>query len=210
VSEYLESKIRFVRQVIESDIAVGYEDIALILCTTISAAAASRWPGRDIDRKRFIELLVLHSPRSIDVTRVSVAALINKGFVNESDTPYSADNTRIFRDEEIDPLLPDAVNEYAGIPLRRLKKCTYAALVYDWIRCAYAHEYRANEFVIHVPASRRPARVSYIGRLHGTGIRRMAYFDLESLIDLASHHAANEAESPAPYPAEWWVESAAV
>ena len=200
MSKYLEGKIRLVNELIDSNVRVGYEDLVLILCTVLSACASGRWPGPRIDRKRFVELLIEHSPPDLHTSWISVPALVNKNLVRESDTPYARDNTRIFRDEEIDLCLPDAVKVYPRIDPRNLKRCSYAALIYDWLRCSYAHEYRADEHITQVAASRHSARVSYIGRRHGNGIRRMASFHLGYLISLAQHHATNELIHPRSRP----------
>lgn len=212
MSKFLEDKIRLVRELIESDIRVGYEDLALILCAVISACAAGRWPEPRIDRKRFVELLVTHSPADARTSWVSLAALINKHFVSEADTPFARDETRIFRDEEIDLTLGDAAKAYPHLTIRDLKKCSYANLIYEWLRCGYAHQYGPDEHVTQVAASRRDARVSYIGRRHGSGIRRMTSFHLDYLTTLAEHHAVNDAErlSPQPLPATWWIDSDAL
>ena len=141
---FLEDRIRLVKELLHSDIDVAYGDLVLVLSAVISSCASQRWPGRGIDRRRFIELLVRCSPPDAHTTWVCVPALINAGLVAEADTPYGpGENTRIFRDHEIDLELPVAQSTYANVPLVDLKRCTYAVLIYEWLRCGYAHDLRS-------------------------------------------------------------------
>lgn len=204
--DFLLGRVRLVRELMESEIDVHYADLALILCSVISASSAVRWPGRGIDRCRFVELLACRSPTDAHAAWVSVPALINRELVSEADTPYKGNETRIFRDEEIDLQIADAQRQYPSLTLRYLKGCTYASLIYEWLRCGYAHGYWHDENVTHVPASRHKARISYIGRSIGNGTRRMVSFHLDYLIELAEYHAANVPDKPESHPANWWLE----
>ena len=206
MKDFLQDRVRLVRELIESEIDVHYADIALILCSVISACSAIRWPGRGIDRRRFGELLACRSPTDAHAAWVSVPALINRGLVSEVDTPYKGNETRIFRDEDIDLEIADAQEQYPGVTVCDLKRCTYANLIYEWLRCGYAHGYWHDENVTHAPASQHDARVSYIGRNVGNGTRRMVSFHPDYLIGLAEYHAANVPNSPESHPATWWLE----
>lgn len=206
---FLEDRIRLVRELVDSDISVAYGDLVLILSAVMSSCAAARWPGNGIDRRRFVELLVKLSPSDAHTNWVCVPALINLNLVAEADTPYGrGENTRIFRDHEIDLDLTVAQSTYSTVSLRDLKRCTYAVLIYEWLRCGYAHEYCPHENITHVPPSRYNARLSYIGRLMPEGISRMVSFHLDYLIELAQFHAANCPERPDPRPREWWIDVA--
>jgi hypothetical protein len=175
----------------------------------MSACAARRWHGSNIDRRRFIELLANHSPAEANTSWVSIAALVNKNFIDEADTPFAHGQTRIFRDDEIDLPLADASSRYPQVRVRDLKQCTFAALIYKWLRCGYAHEYAPNPNVTQVAASRHEARVSYIGRVDGPRIRRMTSFHFDYLMGLAQHHASQDADRPSPHPVpvQWWIET---
>ena len=45
-----------------------------------------------MDRRRFVELLVSHSPQDFRTAWVSIPALVNEGLVLENDTPYAGGN----------------------------------------------------------------------------------------------------------------------
>lgn len=207
---FLIDRIRLVRELLHDDeLDVAYADLVLILCSVISACAALRWPGRSVDRRRFIELLVNHGLDEHHAYWVSVPSLINAGLINESDTPYRGGNsTRIFRGSEIDLPIETAISSYTTIPTGRLKSSSYATLIYEWLRCGYAHEYCPHESITHVPPSRHVARISYIGRIVNGNTIRMASFHLDYLIDLAEFHANNLPDAPSPRPKEWWIDAA--
>ncbi len=184
----------------------SYADVVLIVTAVLSACAAVRWPGTGIDKRRFIELLVMHSPVEFRTSWVSIPALINGGLLPESDTPYAGGNsTRIFRDDEIDLCIEDAKEKYAHLREQQLRKYCYASLLYEWLRCGYAHEYCPHECITHVPATRAKARVSYIGRSMGSEIKRMVSFHLDYLMDLSNYHVSVLPCCPYSAPASWWI-----
>ncbi len=133
---FLADRLRLVRELRKSDLNVDYADIALIVCSVISACAALRWPGRGIDRNRFIELLVNHSQECARTDWISIPSLVNAELIDLSSTPYRDGNdTRIFRDEEIDLPFPVAVKAFPHVKTDELKSFSYAALIYKRLRC---------------------------------------------------------------------------
>ena len=56
---FLLDRIRLVNELIAGGPRVEYADFVLILTAVLSACSARRWPGRGIDRNRFVELLVM-------------------------------------------------------------------------------------------------------------------------------------------------------
>lgn len=207
VDTFLSERIKLVRSLAQgADPRIGYSELALIVCAVLSACAAHRWPGRGNDRRRFIELLVRHSDIRFSTAWVSIPALLNARHLANKDTPYGhpGHETRIFCDAEIDLSLEDAQERYASVDRQVLRNHCYAALIYERIRCAYVHEYRIGNDMITVPASRRSARVSYIGR--GEQMQRMVHFHLDYLIDLADHHVSMSASKGEAEPSKWWID----
>lgn len=206
--DFLEDRIRLVHDLLDSEIQVAYADLVLILCSVLSACAAQRWPGHRIDRVRFIEMLVKDSPSDAHVDWICVPALIINGHIAETDTPWGRGgaSTRIFRDDEIDLELTGCQAAYPQVAVGALKDCSYASLIYQWLRCGYAHEYCPHANIVTVPASRHQARISYIGRLTPTnGITRMISFHLDYLIDLTLHHVSNISAPQSLRPNIWWI-----
>ena len=185
-----------------------YADVVLIITAVLSACASLRWPGRGIDKKRFIELLVLHSPVDFHTSWISIPALINQGFISEEEMPYKKGNfTRIFCGEEIDLPINEASVRYPNVPNEQFKQHCYASLIYEWLRCGYAHKYCPHENVTHVSPSHKEARVSYIGRLIGENRRkRMLSFHLDYLMSIAEYHISILASKKSSPPTTWWIE----
>lgn len=212
-SRFLLTRVANAKQLLSgSDWTSVWPDIVLMLCTVISACSAKRWPGKaGIDKKRFVELLVCDSPEDFHLAWISIPALINRGQLPESATPYGApgNSSRIYCDEEIDLPFDRARTEYPQVLAKDLKSCSYAHLIYDWLRCGYAHEYKSGEFISHMPATERPARLSYIGRLEeDRRITRSVTFHLEYLFEIAEYHAGRADNPSAPEPSAWWIDYA--
>ena len=208
---FLEGRIKLVRQFSVDDTPVSYADLVLILTAVLSACAAVRWPsqkGDRIDKQRFVELLVTESPPEAMAGYISVPALMASELITEAQTPWGkpGESTRVYRGDEIDLDLNSAAQAYPAISKKKLKQHSYACLIYEWLRCGYAHEYCANEWHTHVPPSREKTPVSYIGRLMPDGgIVRMTCFHLEYLIDLADHHVKTLPNHALIRPNEWWL-----
>ncbi len=209
MQRFLRGRLDLAKALVADCPGASYADVALIITAVLSACAAIRWPGKGIDRKRFIELLVLHSPADLRTSWVSIPGLINAGLLAEADTAYGRPgwSTRIFCDDEIDLSIEDTKTKYSAVPDKQLRKHCYASLIYDWLRCGYAHEYCPHENITHVPASERNARVSYIGRsLTTTRAKRMVSFHLDYLMRIADHHVSNLPSTESPQPSRWWID----
>jgi hypothetical protein len=208
MKRFLKGRIDLVKALAANEPMVSYADLVLIITAVLSACASCRWPGKRIDKKRFIELLVMHSPSDYRTSWISVPALINDAFIDESDTPYgiAGNCTRIYRDDEIDLSFEDFGTKYPNVPIEEIRKHCYASLIYDWLRCGYCHEYCAHENINQAPASRQEARVSYIGRSSCNKIIRMVSFHLDYLIRMAEHHISILPITASSPPSMWWID----
>lgn len=209
--EFLLDRIKLVNELIVGGPRVEYADLVLILTAVLSACSARRWPGRGIDRNRFVELLISHSPSDAHCEYVCLSSLLIAKHISEADTPWgrSGEFMRIFRDDEVDLPYSEARIRYPHILPLELKQHTYASLIYSWLRCPYAHEYCMGGATSHVPAINQPARISYIGRRYADGkVVRIATFHLDYILSLATHHAESLVDSPEPKPQEWWLQKA--
>lgn len=210
MSSFFEGRIKLVRHLLADDPDVAYADLVLILTAVLSACAAARWPrqkGDRIDKERFVELLVTASPPEARAAYISVPALITSGLITEDQTPWGkpGKSIRVYRGDEIDFDLNSATQAFPSVPKKKLKQHSYACLIYEWLRCGYAHEYCAGKWHIEVPPSREKTPVSYIGRLMPHGIVRMSCFHLDYLIDLADHHVKTLPNHALTRPNEWWL-----
>lgn len=206
--KFLQGRIDLVKDLIANNPLVSYADVVLIITAVLSTCASQRWPGDKIDKARFVELLVKHSPPDFRTSWVSVPALMNDGLIDEDKIPYGnlGNFTRIYCDYEIDLCIEEAEKRYPEIWARKLREHCYASLIYKWLRCGYSHEYCSHENVTHVPASRRRARLSYIGRSTNRGTKRMVSFHLDYLFSLAEYHISILPDKPNPKPSSWWID----
>ncbi|MCE5186634.1 MAG: hypothetical protein LLF76_10970 [Planctomycetaceae bacterium] len=209
MQEFLRNRIELVKKLRESDLPVHYADLVLILCSVLCGCAARRWPGKENDRKRFIELLIGWSPERLKTSWISVPSLLNEGLITISQTPYDdfGNSCRIYCDDEIDLSFNEALDKYPMIPPKQLRQHSFAVIIYERLRCGYAHQYWHHNSITHVPASRRGACFSYLSRFSGNQIEtRMISIHLEYLITFAEHHVSILSDNPAESPATWWID----
>ena len=206
---FFQDRIRLVNDLIVGGPEVAYADLVLILTAVLSGCAAHRWPGKNIDQRRFVELLIQHSPAEMHCDYVCLAALLRSKLIGLRDTPWGVPGefTRIFRDDEIDVPLSKAQTQFPQVSTRDLKRHTYASLIYSWLRCPYAHEYTTKGVTSHMPATASAQRVSYIGRMLDRGITYIATFHLDYILALAAHHASQAPNVAHPLPAAWWLDT---
>ncbi|TKJ39600.1 MAG: hypothetical protein CEE38_02440 [Planctomycetes bacterium B3_Pla] len=194
MQKFLEGRINFVKDLLRSDMYVSYGDIVLITCAVLSACAAYRWPkqGKSSDQKRFTSLIIEHSPPEFRTSWISIPALLNDGLISEHETLWGTpgNECRILCGDEIDLSMEEAILKFPQISREKVQQYSYASLIYKWLRCAYSHEYCPHVNITEVQASRKAARVSYIGRLSDGRIKRMVAFHLDYLIELAEYHVS--------------------
>lgn len=204
MKNFLQGRLKLAKKLLEEPCA-DYADIALILMAVLSACAAYRWPGQAIDKKRFVELLALHSDPSHCTTWVSVPALINTGKIKQPlvDTFLG----KIVTGEDVDFPIDKAEEKYPNITKKDLKTNSYAFLIYAWLRCGYAHEYIPNlNITSYPPSHRNNTQVSYICRGDMSGkVRIMVGFHIEYLLNLAQFHVERLQEK-CEKPTRWWIE----
>lgn len=210
--QFLLGRIQLVHHLMSSKtIDIEYHDIALILCSVMSAAATAQWRGssQGQDKKRFVELLINHTTPDFRTDNVSVPILLNTGHVDRSTTHYGQTEfaARILTDSEVDISINAARLAFPSVANRVLKKHTYAALIYTLLRCGYAHSYYYKEDVTHVRPSRRSARTSYIDRGTTGEPTRIICFHLPYLLELATFVADNVPPNAACPPNKWWIDS---
>lgn len=213
--DYLVGRVRLVQEMLKSDLNEAcYADYVLILCAVMSACAARTWNGTGIDRKRFVELLVRNSTNDHHITWICMPALINAGHLKQADVNANWNNhcDRIYTDEEIDMELSVAELKFPQVERKVLKKHSYASLIYEWLRCGYAHEYMPSGSITEYPPYHGNARLSYIRRLELNSAKAITSshlrigFHLDYLLELAEYHATNLAVSSAAVPPIWWID----
>jgi hypothetical protein len=191
----------------------GYAEAAMILCGVLNALAAELWPGKGKDKQRFVELLVRYAGTRLCMTTISIPLLIGH-LGNAKDAQHlreyvqSVDHSlasRVLTGPEIDLTESEAASLCPNVPAWMLRHFSYAALLYEEIRCGYAHEYvhgvRSNSWKMSTQGN---AFVSYVNRIDLS--RRLIHFDVPGLCKLAtSTEFGSRDKVPNSSFADWWL-----
>ena len=191
-----------------------YGDISLILCAIISAMASVVWPGRNIDRRRFVQLLVKCIPetKTISVPRI-VAGLTKSGLTREEDLLESKFHLRkncgrIYTGPEIDVNEDDMLLLLgSSSDLEIIRKYSYASLLYTQIRCSYSHEFKSgNEASPFLMTSLGETCISYDNDMNSK--YPSIHFGLDWLANLClkGANAVDSINTPLAEPSSWWID----
>lgn len=200
-----------------------YSEAAILVCAALSALAAEVWPGRNIDRARFIELLVRIGPtpcipkvisvplfiRHVERTSKSSAKLL-------SDTFLPLNGSRIVTSLDVDKTEGEVLSLCSGFTSTDIRKFSYACLLYKEVRSAYAHAYRPGDKADSGSMTMsKDQSVSYVNRLPTPSIPetgQLIHFHIDWLaklaIDIARNIDVDRATLPRQAPASWWIDGA--
>jgi hypothetical protein len=201
-----------------------YSEAAILVCAALSALAAEVWPGRNIDRARFIELLVRLAPTPNMPKTISIPLLAKHVELTSSksnaqllkDTFLSFSSTRVVTGPEVDKTEDEVLPICPDLTTKDIRKFSYACLLYEDVRSAYAHEYKPGTKADSWPMTMSSGQfVSYVNRLLTPGIPetgRFIHFHIASLaklaIDIAMNIDVHRATLPRQAPASWWIDGA--
>jgi hypothetical protein len=221
-TEWVTEKCAIARALARGQAGGGYGEAAIIVSAALSALAAEVWPGRRIDRARFVELLVRFAPES-DTARISVPLLIQE--LNSVPEPalagalwkafLPASPGRVIT-SSIDKLDDEILGVCPQLKTERTRKFSYACLLYEEVRSSYAHEYKAGANAESWPMScATDESASYVNRLVGPGLsetKRLIHFHIEWLtrvaLTIAGNVDARRGAVPLPTPTHWWIDGA--
>ena len=193
----------------------AYGEAVIILCAAISALSADVWPGRGIDRVRFVEALIRFTPAEFNVSRISIPLLISK-LRQVGETQKSEKLKKEFLDmnlslvvigDEVDRDEAEVLRICSNLSLKEIREQSYANILYGEIRSGYAHEYRPGERADSSPMTSVDTSISYINWAHKRD--RNIHFHIKWLSQIASSIAVavDTQDEHLPYqnPAKWWV-----
>lgn len=202
----------------------SYAEAVMLVCAVLTALAAEVWPGRNIDRARFVELLVRRGAQPRAPRTVSVPLLVEELAVQGSEPhatllrqrflPFAP--TRVVTGRDVDRLEDELSSTCPGIDLRCVRRHSYASLLYSEIRSSYAHDYAPGGKADSWPMTTyRGQFVSYVNRLLNCDTlasARLIHFHVESLIKIAVELAADidgiSLSLPLKRPNAWWIDGA--
>jgi hypothetical protein len=118
-------------------------------------------------------------------------------------------SARVVDGNEVDATEETVLSACPRLAIKTVRDCSYAALLYQDVRSAYAHEYRAGPRAGEwKQTSKEDAMVSYINRLTPNGqILRLVHFEVVWMAALVKAIARGLQEITVPFddPACWWI-----
>lgn len=221
-SEWVTKKGEIAAALARGEAGGSYSDAAILVCAALSALSAEVWPGRGIDRARFIELLVRFSSTPNIPMTISVPLLVRHIELTHSKSsakplrdaflPFSA--TRVVTGQNVDKSEDVVRANYSDLTAKDIRKFSYACLLYKEVRSAYAHEYKPGTKADSWPMTMSEEQsVSYVNRLLSPGspeTGRFIHFHIAWLAKLAVDIAVNidihRATLPRQVPENWWID----
>jgi len=197
----------------------SYSEAVILVCAVLNALAAEVWPGRNIDKARFVELLVRLGSPPDELKTISVPLLVRR---LDTECPANAEilrkkfldfsKTRVVTGLDIDKTEGELLSLCPGLPPTVIREYSYARLLYEEVRSSYAHEYRTGEKADSWPMTMASGQsVSYVNRLLLIGTPetiRLIHFHIDWLtklaVDLASYIDGISTTLPHPPPSKWW------
>jgi hypothetical protein len=191
-----------------------YAESALILCAVISSISAIAWPEdnkhKNIDRKRFVEIIVKFPPPKIDLKKISAPLLVQDDKTLNNRLGISKSAFYLTEDKDLDET--DLQNKCPFLGLKEIRKYSYANLLYEQIRCGYAHQYKTGSYAIDHDALRALANinknlVSYVNVLKNNLVYRLIHFPISWIAQITESIASGiDNESvPLSFPKKWWL-----
>ncbi len=213
--EWVTQKLDIAERLFNGECKGSYPEAILITSASINAMASELWPGKGIDRNRFVELLIKYAPIDPSPTTVSVplliqhlihkgksseAEILQKKYINFCDSLVLLGNDIDKSENEIHSLL-------STLDLKTIRKYCYANIFYEEVKSGYVHEYAAGEKSDSHPMSgARDAKVSYTNIINSP---RRIHFHISWLRE-AALSTAGSADSiislPLDKPPKWWIE----
>jgi hypothetical protein len=197
-TSWITEKIEIAQSVGSGCCGGGYDEGALIVCASISALSALAWPGDRIDKKRFIEILtkVVASPPNPNPFKISTSLLCQEDQSFKSILFPS--NKSFYLTEDIDKDYAELINYLSlkGFTIdetqrQTIKKCSYGYLLYNQVRCGFAHEYIIGPNATSFDALRNIGKVdaktvSYTNSIDiNNSARRRIHFPISWISQLA-------------------------
>lgn len=218
-TEWIEKKQKIALSLNSGDCGSTYGEAALILCSVLSALAAEVWPGRGIDRNRFIELIKKFSPSCLEATKIGIPILVEDLYSKELNTEGSCikekflnyDISKVLTGDKVDRSEAEILEVCDALSLKELRECNYPNLLYKDIRSSYTHGYQPSNRASSWPMTGKSVDISYFNILDETNNpQRCIHFHFDWIAKLAieiSKAVDIVADSlPRETPSFWWIE----
>lgn len=220
INNFVKEKVHIAKCLKEGECNGSYSDAIIILASSISGLASEVWPGKDKDRKKFVELCVQFSSENLESKKISIPLLMahlhkhgDTQFIQIMKEKFPKEfmmfpraDTLVITGKDTD-LFDREILELYNMDIKTLRKFSYANLFYTEIRCSLVHEYRLGKQSSQRPMSKENQYISYVNWAAPDTNRTIhfSYDWVEHLaISIADHIDKNNIELT--YPDKWWIE----
>jgi hypothetical protein len=222
LKKWTHEKVELALRLNNGDCGGSYAEAVIILCSVLSGISADVWPGRNRDRKRFVELLVKFTDTSFSCQKVSVPLLVSA--VRDNGNIKMANSLKqdlmppsemsVVTGDDVDETVDELFKSYHGIDLTLLKRNSHACVLYEEVRSGFVHEYRpgVRSESRYMGSSRQDSSIRYINRVkHDGKVDRLIYFNVSWLASLVDEVVSTLSQSD-PIPKfdtynSWWLDN---
>jgi hypothetical protein len=216
LKKFVDNKIEIASQLHRGECGGSYFESILIFSSVISGIASEIWPGQNIDRKRFVELIVRYSDSSLNSKNISIPLIIEH-LESESQIEISSKLKSTFLNYSIDRVLLGCevdcdeelvLNIVPTLNSIIIREFSYPNLFYKEVRSSIVHEYQTSLSASSHPMTKKSAYISYVNYAHPPS--RKIFFHFDWLVDIL-HSITCSLEhkidsSPFKLPNEWWID----
>lgn len=223
--DYVEERIATATALDAGERGGLYSDACILISAIISGIAAELWPGKGIDRVRFVQLWTVYAEKKLEPNLISVPLLTqdlrNRG---KDETAQRIESLRphmfglgygsvVLRSVDVDIPESELLMAVPELTPKDIRPFSYAPVFYTHVRSNLVHEWKLSRHASSQPATRLPADISYVNRSDPASLslsRRMIHFHIEWLAKLVRSLATNTAPLIESYqtltvPKTWWV-----
>lgn len=172
ITGFAQHRIKIADALKNGALDAGYPEATIILLAVLSGIAAIIWPGKNKDRRRFVELLARHAPTNLQTQYVSTAMLVQEWSLSLDPRLRSAAqavgkkylphiHTLIITGNDADGTEDIILQECPQLTPREVREFSYANLLYREIRCGLMHAYSIGPSATSHPMTDRQPQISY-------------------------------------------------
>jgi len=201
----------------------GYGEAILVVAGLLGGLSADLWPGKRIDRARFIELWSQYADPTHGPNRISLPLLVARLRATGRDAEAATlearhprvfgpgYHSRIVTADDVDLTEAEVLGLCPTLAVIDVRASSYGAVFYEHVRSAIVHEFHFGAEAVGVPMTDRQADVSYSNFDRHTGAHsRRIHFHMPWLVSLADGVAARadriiSTAAPLPAPSPWWI-----
>lgn len=221
--EWLKRRLDIADSIVTNFYHLALYDAEILLCCTVSSLAAAMWPGKGIDRVRYVEFLVGFSRVCPALTLISVPRLVahrreagdgtsveqlKRAFYPESDALVVTHRQIDTAEDEVRRVVPE-------LPISKIRRASYAHVIYEDLRSGLVHEFMPTSHLSDSPMTTQADVPSYYNLLDSSTqvshrLLHLPYDYIQDVVQSSATAAFDKWKTAdnweQPRPAEWWVD----